>query len=79
MQDLYENFDTMVQDAIEVKDLSLTVTSAMKGCMAESEEAYHLLPALEVLGQKTTALYEKMEDMSTQLLQQNLRADHDSV
>lgn len=79
MQYLYENFDTIVREAIEVKDLSLTVTSAMKGCMTENEEAYHLLSALEVLGQKTTALYEKMEDMSTQLLEQNLGSDHDSV
>lgn len=64
---------------MEVRDLSLTVTSAMKGCMNENEEAYHLLPALEFLSQKSNALYEKTEDMSMQLLQQNLGADHDSV
>ncbi len=79
MQNLYENFDTIVQEVMEVKDLSLTLTSAMKGCMSENEEAYHLLPALEFLSQKTTVLYEKMEDMSTQLLEQNLSSDHDSV
>lgn len=51
----------------------------MKGCMAEAEAAYHLLPAMEFLNQKTSELYEKTEDMSMQLLQQNLRSDHDSV
>lgn len=79
MQNLYENFDKIVRDVIEVKDLSLTLTSAMKGCMSENEEAYHLLPALEFLSQKSNALFEKTEDMATQLLQQNLGADHDSV
>lgn len=79
MQNLYENFDTIVQEVIEVKDLSLTVTSAMKGCMSENEETYHLLPALEFLSQKSNALYEKTEEMSMQLLKQNLSADHDSV
>lgn len=79
MQNLYENFDKIAQEVIEVKDLSLTVTSAMKGCMSENEEAYHLLPALEFLSQKSNALYEKTEEMATLLLQQNLGADHNSV
>lgn len=79
MENLYKDFDTIVQDIIDVKDISFTLTSAMKGCMAEAEAAYHLLPAMEFLNQKTSELYEKTEDMSMQLLQQNLRSDHDSV
>lgn len=79
MQNLYKEFDQMVGDVMEVKDLSFTLTNAMKGCIADSEEAYPLLPAMELLSNKTYALYEKVEDFSLKFLQQNLGSDHKPV
>lgn len=79
MQNLYYEFDKMVGQVMEVKDLSFTLTSAMKGCIADSAEAYSLLPAMEILSNKTNTLYEKAEEFSTKMLQQDLCADHDSM
>ncbi len=69
MKQIYDEFNTVIDDINCANNLSHTLVSAMKGCIAENEEAYHLLATMEALSSTTQQLYEKSEELSLKIFQ----------
>ncbi len=68
MDEIYKEFEDVISDISCINDVSLTLTDAMKNCIAENNNAHQLLVVLEILSQKTCCLYDKAETLSYKML-----------
>lgn len=79
MKEFYKDIDDMIINIMEVNELSLTLVHAMKCCMTNNEDTYHLITIMEILNNKTNVLYQNAEELSMKYLQQNLCSYHETV
>lgn len=68
MDEIYKEFEDMIAEISSINDVSLTLTDAMKNCIAENNNAHQLLVVLEMLSQKTSCLNDKAETLSYKML-----------
>lgn len=52
MEEIYHEFEEVMSEISNINDISLTVVDAMKNCLAENNNTYHLLSSLETLNEK---------------------------
>lgn len=68
MDKIYQEFEEVMSEISSIDDMSLALVDAMKNCLAENNNAYHLLVSLEILNQRTSSLHEKAETLSYKIL-----------